>query len=58
MPRFDSASVFGRLLDWDRGGFFSLSPGADNRSERRYVDDTLVLETTFITGSGRIRILD
>jgi GH15 family glucan-1,4-alpha-glucosidase len=58
MPRFDSASVFGRLLDWDRGGFFSLSPGADHRSERRYVDDTLVLETTFVTGSGRIRILD
>jgi GH15 family glucan-1,4-alpha-glucosidase len=58
MPRFDSASVFGRLLDWDRGGFFGLAPTEDHRSERRYLDDTLVLETTFVTDGGRARVVD
>jgi GH15 family glucan-1,4-alpha-glucosidase len=58
MPRFDSASVFGRLLDWDRGGFFVLAPTGDHRSERRYLDDTLVLETTFVADGGRARVVD
>jgi GH15 family glucan-1,4-alpha-glucosidase len=58
MPRFDSASVFGRLLDWDRGGFFALAPTGDHRSERRYLNDTLVLETTFVTDGGRARVVD
>jgi GH15 family glucan-1,4-alpha-glucosidase len=58
MPRFDSASVFGRLLDWDRGGFFALAPTEDHRSGRRYLDDTLVLETTFVTDGGRARVVD
>ena len=33
MPRFDSGSVFGRLLDWDRGGYCSVTPiGTDVHS--------------------------
>jgi GH15 family glucan-1,4-alpha-glucosidase len=45
LPRFDSASCFGRLLDRDRGGFCAITVdgGARSRSSR-YVDDTLVLE--------------
>jgi GH15 family glucan-1,4-alpha-glucosidase len=58
MPRFDSASVFGRLLDWDRGGFFALAPTGDHRSKRRYLGDTLVLETTFVADGGRARVVD
>ncbi len=26
LPRFDSASVFGRLLDWERGGYCQIEP--------------------------------
>jgi pentatricopeptide repeat protein len=59
MPRFDAGSCFGRLLDWDRGGFCSITPVAsDSTSTRRYIGDTLVLETTFRTGGGEARLLD
>src|SRR5262245_4236689 len=46
-PRFDSASYFGALLDRARGGAFSIRPATAFTSERRYVEDTNVLETTF-----------
>ncbi len=48
--RFDADPVFERLLDKDRGGFFEIRPTAGARAERRYVDDTNILETTFTTG--------
>ena len=48
-PRFDGPSVFCRLLD-QAGGHFSIRPVGEFRVSRRYVDQTLVLETTFNTG--------
>lgn len=42
MGRFDGGSVFGRLLDWDRGGFLALTPLDVRGVERRYLDGTLV----------------
>lgn len=61
-PRFDSPSVFGRLLDPDQGGHFRIGPPLSRPDgytvERRYVGDTVLLETTFITDSGRLRLLD
>ena len=50
--RFDAPSVFGRLLDWSAGGEFVIRPDDDARYERRYLDDTLVLETTITTDDG------
>ena len=44
MPRVDSASVFGRLLDADRGGFCSITVDEDIPVSRRYLDDSLVLD--------------
>jgi GH15 family glucan-1,4-alpha-glucosidase len=59
MPRMDRGSCFGRMLDWDGGGYCSLSPiHADVRSTRGYLDGTLVLETRLAGGSGEARILD
>jgi GH15 family glucan-1,4-alpha-glucosidase len=59
MPRFDSGSVFGRLLDWDRGGDCSVTPtGADVQTTRRYLDGTLILETTFASDAAEARLID
>jgi GH15 family glucan-1,4-alpha-glucosidase len=57
-PRFDSPSVFARLLDAEVGGSFQVEPAADYTVERRYRPDTNVLETTFTTETGVLRLTD
>ena len=58
-PRFDSPSVFGRVLDRDRGGFFRISPLAEqHRLERSYLPATNVLSTRFETDGGSLEVTD
>lgn len=58
MPRFDSPSVFGRLLD-DDAGCFVVGPADPNaETSRRYLDTTMVLETTFTTAGGTLVLRD
>jgi GH15 family glucan-1,4-alpha-glucosidase len=56
-PRFDSPSVFGRLLD-DEAGHWSIRPAGDYAADRRYLDGTLVLETTFRAPGGTVVLTD
>jgi GH15 family glucan-1,4-alpha-glucosidase len=58
MPRIDAGSCFGRILDWDRGGYCQVAPSERWEGSRRYVEDTIVLETTFETAAGRARLID
>lgn len=58
MPRVDSQSCFGRLLDWQKGGYCRLAPADDFDVSRSYLDETLVLETIFRTDTGKARLLD
>ena len=58
LPRYDSASCFGRLLDWNKGGFCSIQPRGRYQMSRRYLPDTLVLETMFENDDGKVRLLD
>ena len=58
LRRFDTGAVFARLLDAHKGGSFSLVARDLVRVERRYLPDTAVLETTFITRTGTARLLD
>ncbi len=52
-PAFDSPSVFGAILDKDRGGFYSLRPAGDDwTSKQLYFPDTNVLITRFYTHAG------
>ena len=57
-PRFDSPSIFGALLDAERGGRFALAPAAPYESEQRYLSETNVLEATFRTAEGEVRVVD
>jgi GH15 family glucan-1,4-alpha-glucosidase len=56
-PRFDSPSVFARLLG-EQAGFCSLRASAARAVTRRYVDHTLVLETTYQTATGTAVVVD
>ena len=56
-PRIDAPSVFGRLLD-PVAGHWSIAPVGDATVERRYVERTMVLETTFTTAAGSITLTD
>jgi len=56
-PRFDSPSVFGRLLD-DQAGHWSIRPVEAFQSTRRYLEKTMVLETTFTTATGSVTLVD
>jgi GH15 family glucan-1,4-alpha-glucosidase len=58
LPRFDSASVFAALLDHQRGGRWQVSASGVTSVERRYVEGTNVLETTFRTRTGTLRLTD
>jgi GH15 family glucan-1,4-alpha-glucosidase len=59
LPRFDSGSCFARLLDRRRGGFCSIQPDTGwDTTEREYLQDTLVLQTTFRRGGSEARVLD
>jgi len=58
-PRFDSDASFAALVGDDDNGFWRIAPvDEEARIERRYREETLVLETTFATTSGSIRLVD
>jgi alpha,alpha-trehalase len=58
VPRFDSPSVFGTLLD-RQAGYFRLAPfGTNVPSSRRYEPGTNILETTWHTPSGWVVVRD
>jgi alpha,alpha-trehalase len=59
MPRFDSPSVFARLLDAKKGGSMSARPTLRPfESLQRYDSDTNVLETVFLGSTGTLRVVD
>src|SRR3954467_3465486 len=57
LPRYDSDAIFARILD-PAGGHWSIRPVGEYRVERRYVPGSLVIETTFTTAAGVVRLRD
>lgn len=56
-PRFDGPSVFARLLD-ERAGHWLIRVVGDAQVSRRYLDGSMVLETTFHTPRGDAVLVD
>ena len=58
-PRFDSSSCFGALLGGSEHGRWLLAPNSGGpATDRRYRDDTLILESEWQTPEGRVRVID
>src|SRR3954470_21406355 len=59
LPRFDSPSVFGALLDDARGGQFRVHPaGIEYTTKQTYFPDTAVVVTRFFTEDGVGQVVD
>ena len=60
LPRFDSPSVFGAILDADKGGRFRIAPaaGGELRHKQFYWPDTNVLITRFLHPDGIAEVED
>ncbi|HJQ47487.1 MAG TPA: glycoside hydrolase family 15 protein [Amycolatopsis sp.] len=58
-PRFDSPSVFGALLDEERGGHFRVRPaGTGCVTKQMYYPDTAVVITRFLSEQGVGEVVD
>lgn len=57
-PDFDSDACLCALLGEDENGRWLVAPREPADVERRYRGDTLVLETTFRTDAGSVRVTD
>lgn len=58
-PRFDSPSIFGALLDAERGGHFRVRPTTEAFTRKQlYFPDTAVLVTRFLTEAGVGELVD
>jgi GH15 family glucan-1,4-alpha-glucosidase len=58
LPAIHAPTTFGALLDPERSGRYVLQPKGRFDAERRYVDRTNVLETTYTTGDGVVRVTE
>jgi len=59
LPRFDSAACFAALVGTPENGRWLIAPvDAEVAATRSYLGDTLILETTFTTGTGAVSIID
>jgi GH15 family glucan-1,4-alpha-glucosidase len=57
-PRFDAPSVFGSILDKDRGGYWRIAPATGCTVKQLYFPDTNVLITRFLSEEGVAEVID
>ena len=58
LPRFDAPSVFGQLLDLEKGGHFQISPTEEHVTKQVYWPDSNVLVTRFLADAGVVELID
>jgi GH15 family glucan-1,4-alpha-glucosidase len=57
-PRFDKPAIFAALLDRKRGGYWHIAPNGPATIQRRYIQDSNILETNFSIASGSVTLTD
>ncbi|MCK4746139.1 MAG: glycoside hydrolase family 15 protein, partial [Bacteroidales bacterium] len=57
-PHFDSPSIFAKILDCNKGGYFSIRPAGEYKTKQFYWPDTNVLITRFLTPDGIVEVSD
>lgn len=58
-PKFDSSSIFCRVLDKNKGGHFSISPSTPHTSNKQmYLPNSNILTTRFLSDEGVAEITD
>lgn len=59
LPRFDSAACFAAILGDENNGHWTIAPkGATSCTTRRYAEESLVLETSWETRTGTVKVVD
>lgn len=58
LPDFDSESIFCKILDQQKGGYFSIQPIGNYLSSQIYKDNTNILKTDFFNYGGRVLLTD
>ena len=58
LPEFDSASVFAKILDKDKGGHFGFLNTQDFQISQSYIKNTCVLKTRFENKEAAFEIFD
>ncbi|CAG8563251.1 1266_t:CDS:10 [Ambispora gerdemannii] len=57
-PKFDSPSLFARLLDSEKGGHFSITPTSHTSNKQQYLPNSNILCTRFLSDEGVSQIID
>ncbi|KAI9008143.1 Six-hairpin glycosidase-like protein [Gaertneriomyces semiglobifer] len=57
-PRFDSPSIFARILDQHKGGHFHINPVGNTRHKQQYLPNNNILQTRFMSEEGVIHVTD
>lgn len=58
VPKVDTPPFLSAVIDAPKGGFLSVAPAGEYRVRRRYLERSMVLETTFETEAGTLRVTD
>lgn len=58
LPEFDSASVFARVLDQEKGGCFSFETDSSYQIQQKYIKNTNILSTLFSNGTDAFEVID
>lgn len=58
LPRFDSPSVFAKILDDEKGGYFKITPMGDFETSQEYVKDSNVIVTHFASQEWAFDLYD